>query len=54
MEKLTVSQLRYFLHAYGDFVQTSLSKKEALDFEKALDKSIKKSSAYIVKSLTRG
>jgi DNA-binding MarR family transcriptional regulator len=33
------------LQAYGDFVRASLSKKEALAFEKALDKLIKKSSA---------
>ncbi len=32
------------LQAYGDFVRASLSKKEVVAFEKALDKLIKKSS----------
>lgn len=32
------------LQAYGEFVRASLSKKEAISFEKALDKLIKKSS----------
>jgi hypothetical protein len=64
-DKLTVSQLikltkagaQLFsakfqaLQVYGEFVQNSLNKKEAFEFEKALDKLIKKSSAHSVKGL---
>jgi DNA-binding MarR family transcriptional regulator len=39
------------LQVYGEFVKNSLSKKEGLEFEKTLDKLIKKSSAYSVKGL---
>jgi hypothetical protein len=64
-DKLTVSQSIKFtkaghllfsakfqaLQVYGEFVKNSLSKKEGLEFEKTLDKLIKKSSAYSVKGL---
>jgi DNA-binding MarR family transcriptional regulator len=39
------------LQVYGEFVQNSLSRKEALEFEKVLDKLIMKSSAHSVKGL---